>query len=61
MTDLEIIDAAYADIVKEVWTAFYNGSVAAQSQNDKQQAELRFSNGITLARQVRDRARAILP
>ena len=61
MTDSEIVNNAYAENVKLLYVTFYNALIIAQDQNAKQQAEQRFTQGITLARQIRDRAIAIIP
>ena len=43
MTDPEIIADGYADAIKQVWATFYAMTVTAQTPQEKQQAELRFS------------------
>ena len=46
MTDPGIISASYAEAVKQAWATFYAASIGAQTPAEKQQSELRFSNGI---------------
>jgi len=59
--DQALINAAYQEAIKSLYTRLYNGyaeagGVAAQEQ----QAEQNFTAGIALARRSRDRAIALL-
>jgi hypothetical protein len=61
MKDTEIIASGYEDTIKQVYSTFFTSYITAEDQNAEQQAEQRFVQGIKVARQIRDRALAILP
>ena len=61
MNDQQIIASAYEARLEQVYLTFHGECIVAHDQNAKQQAERRFTDGVTLARQIRDRALAILP
>ena len=61
MKDTETIAAGYEDTIKQVYATFYNSYITAEDQNAEQQAEQRFVQGVKVARQIRDRALAVLP
>jgi hypothetical protein len=55
-TDHEIIESAYGDAIKELFSKFSNGSAEAGDAELKQQADQRFTTGVGTARTSRDRA-----
>ncbi|MGH7795967.1 MAG: hypothetical protein ACREQ2_13930 [Candidatus Binatia bacterium] len=61
MDDRRVITESYKDLIKTVFSQFYQASILAKTPQDKAKAEQIFRTGITFARQVRDRAVAILP
>ena len=61
MNDQQMITESYQDLVKIVFTQFYQASILAKSPEDSAKAEQIFQTGITFARRVRDRALALLP
>ena len=61
MNDLQLIAESYEHLIKTVFSQFYQASVLAKTPEDKAKAEQIFQTGITFARQVRDRAVAIIP
>jgi len=61
MSDENIIRQSYDDIIRTVFTQFYQAFVLAKTSEEKAKAEQIFQNGILFARQVRDRAVAMLP
>jgi hypothetical protein len=60
MTDEEIIDEAYAQVVETTWNVLYGVAVDKRPANEVKQAEKRFVDGVALARKVRDRAVELL-
>jgi hypothetical protein len=42
MKDPDIVQAAYEETVKELFSVFYDSYIAASTQQEKQQAEQRF-------------------
>jgi len=60
MTDEEIIEEAYAQVVEDAWNVFYGVAVDKRPANELKQAEKRFVEGVALARKVRDRAVELL-
>lgn len=61
MNDQEVIAESYQDLVRTVFTQFYQASVLARTPEEKAKAEQIFQTGIAFARAVRDRAVALLP
>lgn len=56
MKDPDIVQAAYEETVKELFSVFYDSYIAASTQQEKQQAEQRFKTAVKNARDCRDRA-----
>jgi hypothetical protein len=48
-------------MIRTVFAQFYQASILAKTAEEKAKAEQIFQTGILFARQVRDRAVAILP
>jgi hypothetical protein len=62
MNDDAIIKELYKELIKPIFTTFYQDAyVGKPTPQQKQQAEQNFTNGIAMARQARDRAIALLP
>lgn len=58
--DQQIILAAYDDAIKSLYSNLFDGYVAADGDAaQEQQADRRFTTGISLARSSRDRAVAL--
>ena len=60
MSDQQLVAEGYEQIIKTVFSQFYQASVFRTSE-EKAKAEQIFQTGVTFARQVRDRAAALLP
>ena len=59
--DADIIRKAYEEIIQSNFKIFYHAAFESKPTPDEvQQAETRFRHGVTLARQARDRAIALL-
>ena len=56
MKDPDIVQEAYEETVKKLFSVFYDSYVAASTQQEKQQAEQRFKTAIKSARDCRNRA-----
>jgi hypothetical protein len=61
MTEREIIERGYQERVLVVFKTFSQAYLEAQDANGRQQAEQNFRRGIEVARDLRDRALALLP
>ena len=61
MSDETLIRQSYDDIIRTVFMQFYQASILAKTSEEKAKAERIFQTGVVFARQVRDRAVAILP
>jgi hypothetical protein len=61
VSDEDLIRQSYDDIIGTVFAQFYQASILAKTAEEKTKAEQIFRTGIEFARQVRDRALAILP
>lgn len=61
MSDENLIRQSYEEMVRTVFAQFYQASILAKTPEEKAKAEQIFQTGIVFARQVRDRAMAILP
>ena len=60
MADPEIINEAYADTLKGLFSVFFDSSVTAKTPADQSQAEQQFQAGVHKAREVRDKAIALV-
>jgi hypothetical protein len=61
MTDPEIIDKAYEDTIQQIYSVLYSALLIPQDANRREEAERRFQVGIRRAREIRDRAKQLLP
>ena len=61
MNDQQAIVESYQDLVRIVFSQFYQASILAKTSEDAAKAEQIFQTGIAFARRVRDRAIALLP
>jgi hypothetical protein len=61
MTDREIIGSSYQDTVALVYRRFFDSYLVADDDEQRAHAEQAFQRGIQKAREIRDRALAILP
>jgi hypothetical protein len=61
MSDDKLITECYEQLIKTVFSQFYQATILAKSSEEKSRAEQIFQTGVVFARQVRDRALAILP
>ena len=61
MSDDKLITECYEGMIKTVFSQFYQATILAKTPEEKARAEQIFQTGVVFARQVRDRARAILP
>lgn len=61
MNDEKLIADCYEEMIKTVFSQFYQATILAKTPEEKSRAEQIFQTGIVFARQVRDRALAILP
>jgi hypothetical protein len=61
MSDQDIIRGAYQQNVTAVYNTFVASFNAAEDDQQRTQAEQLFQRGIRRAREIRDRALAILP
>jgi hypothetical protein len=60
--DTDIIKKSYEQLVEQIFNAYWNDAfIAKPAPNQIQQAEAKFRDGVTKARQARDRAIALLP
>jgi hypothetical protein len=60
-SDQTIIQSAYEDAIKKVYAVLVDGYAQASGDPSKeQQADQRFTKGVTLARTARDRAISLL-
>jgi len=60
MTDDDIIKQAYEDTVQKLFAALFNAIITAQTAAMHSQAEQRFQAGVRKAREVRDKAIALV-
>ena len=60
MTDNELTNQAYEDTVKSLFGVLFDSSVTAQSPAAESLAEQQFQAGIRKAREVRDKAIALV-
>lgn len=61
MNDSDLIHAGYQGTVKQLYADFFASYTGTNDPAARQQIEQRFIKGLITARQVRDRALAILP
>jgi len=61
VNDEKLIADCYEEMIKTVFSQFYQATILAKTPEEKSRAEQIFQTGIVFARQVRDRALAILP
>jgi hypothetical protein len=61
VSDEKLIAEGYENLIKTVFLQFYQATILAKTPDEKSRAEQIFQTGIVFARQVRDRAFAILP
>jgi hypothetical protein len=61
VSDDNLIRQSYEEMIRTVFTQFYQASILAITAEEKAKAEQIFQTGVLFARQVRDRAVAILP
>ena len=60
--DPDIIKQSYEQLIQQIFNAYWNDAfVGKPTPNQIQQAETKFRDGVTKARQARDRAIALLP
>lgn len=60
--DAEIIKKLYEQLIQQIFNAYWNDAfIGKPTPNQIQQAEAKFRDGVTKARQARDRAIALLP
>jgi len=61
-TDTDIIKKSYEELIQQQFNVYWQGAfVGKPTPNQIQQAETTFRDGVTKARQARDRAIALLP
>lgn len=60
MTDNDIINEAYADTLKSLFSVLFDSSVTAKTPADQSLAEQQFQAGVSKARAVRDKAIALV-
>jgi hypothetical protein len=58
--DQEAIDAAYSAVVEKLYSTLLSAFTATQDPVARQEAEARFKFGVDLARETRDRAKALV-
>jgi hypothetical protein len=61
VSDENLIRQSYEEMIRTVFAQFYQASILAKTAEEKMKAEQIFQTGVLFARQVRDRAVAILP
>ncbi|MGB7749141.1 MAG: hypothetical protein WBN75_17845 [Verrucomicrobiia bacterium] len=60
MTDSEIITKAYENTIQQLFSVLFDSSVVAKTPADQSQAEQQFQAGVRKAREVRDKAIALV-
>jgi hypothetical protein len=61
-TDTDIIKKSYEELIQQIFNAYWNDAFLAKpTPKQIQRAETKFRDGVTKARQARDRAVALLP
>jgi hypothetical protein len=61
VTETEIIDQSYERTVEQLCAQFFNVLLLPNNANDYESAERRFQAGVRRAREIRDRAKQLLP
>lgn len=61
MTDQELVEKAYEATVQQLCSQLYSTLLMSQDPAGREQAERRFQAGVRKAREVRDRAKQLLP
>jgi len=62
MTDKDLLDDAYADLMKQLFVTFFQSYTYAQGDRiGEQESERIFANGVAHAQFIRDRAKGLLP
>ena len=61
MTDQQAIADQHGDMVKNLYSTFYDGYLEAKNAGEKKKVEQKFTSAVQDARDARDRALAILP
>ena len=61
MTDQEIIDRAYETAIEQVYSVLSSALLIAHDSSQREDAEQRFQVGVRKAREIRDRAKQLLP
>jgi hypothetical protein len=60
--DADIIKKGYEQLIQQIFNAYWNDAfVGKPTPNQIQQAETKLRDGVSKARQARDRAIALLP
>jgi hypothetical protein len=60
--DTEIIKKSYEQLIQQIFDAYWNDAFVGKPPSSQiQQAETKFRDAVTKARQARDRAIALLP
>ncbi|MCW1883176.1 hypothetical protein OKA04_00445 [Luteolibacter flavescens] len=60
MDDNVIIDSAYTDTVKKLYTVLFEAFIVAKTKPERNAALARFKNGLSVAREAREAAKAEL-
>ncbi|HEY3304246.1 MAG TPA: hypothetical protein VGL70_11995 [Candidatus Binatia bacterium] len=61
MTDQEIIDRAYAATIEKIYSVLFDALLMAKDAVQRKDAEDRFQAGVRKAREIRERAKQLLP
>ena len=61
MTDRELIGSGYQDTIALLYRRFFDSYLVADDDEEREHAEKAFQRGVQKAREIRDRAMAILP
>ena len=61
MTDQGLIDNAYEMTIQQIYSVLYSALLIAQDTAQREESELRFQAGVRRAREIRDRAKQLLP
>ena len=60
--DTDIIKKSYEELIQQIFNAYWNDAfISKPAPNQIKQVEANFRDGVTKARQARDRAIALLP
>lgn len=61
MTEKEIIDQTYETTIQQLCSQLFNALLPANNASQYEDAERRFQAGVRRAREIRDRAKQLLP